>query len=230
MSRPVPFPDETRRQFLELFEPRDRSSVANVFYCAVRAGADNVTEVLATVAADLNDRVQRYSQYDEAWARRRKIVFTNRLLAETFAQYALDREKGDPDRLERFGRPKPEHDSHLEDLFAKTWQEWTTGHQTYGLELELTPQHEVWIYRIDFALVALKIAVELDGHAYHKTPEQRAHDAAKGRYLTMIGWLVFRFTGHEVHADPTGCAAELYKLALRRGAFEFPYEPIARKA
>jgi very-short-patch-repair endonuclease len=227
MSAPrvTAFPDEPHREFLALFDVKDRSSVANVFYEAVRNGASTVVEVQSTVAAILNQKVREYGQYDDSWARRRKIVFSNREPGARFAQYAIDRETGVvPKHV-----AAPEHDSHLEDFFAAAWRDFLATKNHSAFPLELVAQHRVGIYRLDFAIVGLKIAVELDGHDYHKTREQRAHDAAKGRFLTVCGWLVFRYTGDEVHADPQGCAAELYRLAVRRGAFEFPYEAIAGK-
>jgi very-short-patch-repair endonuclease len=224
-GKAVLFPDEQRRRFLDLFESRDRSTVANLFYEAVRDGAATTAEVLATASVRTNERVRETEKYDDAWVRRRRVFFSHRLEAEQFAAYALDRERG----LVPKHVAEPEHDSHLEDFFAATWADYlaTTSHAS--LPLELTAAHRVGVYRIDFTLVALRIAVELDGHDYHKTREQRAHDARKARFLTMVGWLVFRFTGDEVHADPQGCAAELYRLAVRRGAFDLPYEPIAKE-
>jgi tetratricopeptide (TPR) repeat protein len=61
-------------------------------------------------------------------------------------------------------------------------------------------------YYIDFAIVDRKIAIEIDGHDYHKTKEQRTHDAERDRALDLDGWRVIRFTGSEVKKDAIGCA------------------------
>lgn len=79
----------------------------------------------------------------------------------------------------------------------------------------MDPQYQVGKYRIDFALPYQKIAVEIDGHDYHKTKEQRTRDAARDRWLTINGWTVLRFTGSEVYKDPGACAAQARDLAFK---------------
>ena len=74
----------------------------------------------------------------------------------------------------------------------------------------VTPQHEIEPYRLDFSIQEYEIAIELDGHEYHKTKEQRTADAKRDRFFTSIGWTVLRFTGSEIHADVAGCALEVF--------------------
>jgi very-short-patch-repair endonuclease len=62
--------------------------------------------------------------------------------------------------------------------------------------------------------------VELDGHEWHKTKEQRGNDAARERWFATCGIPVHRFTGSQVHADPQGCVSEL--LNLLRGSASRP--------
>jgi very-short-patch-repair endonuclease len=76
----------------------------------------------------------------------------------------------------------------------------------------LEPQFYVGSYRIDFAVMPLKIAVEIDGHEYHSSVEQRTSDARRARHLQAKGWTVVRFTGSEVHADVERCVSELSRL------------------
>jgi very-short-patch-repair endonuclease len=76
----------------------------------------------------------------------------------------------------------------------------------------LRPQIDIGSYRVDFALMEKKIAIEIDGHEYHKTREQRTHDGQRERYLQLNGWRVIRFTGSEVYRNPTGCIDEVAKL------------------
>jgi len=80
----------------------------------------------------------------------------------------------------------------------------------------LVAQYPVGRYRIDFALPRLKLAVELDGHDYHKTKEQRTHDAKRDRALGADGWSVLRFTGSEVFRDPAQCVSEVSEEIRRR--------------
>lgn len=64
-----------------------------------------------------------------------------------------------------------------------------------------------------------KIAVEIDGHEYHSSVEQRTRDARRARHLQAKGWQVVRFTGSEVHADVAACVDELVRLI---GSLEAP--------
>jgi very-short-patch-repair endonuclease len=62
--------------------------------------------------------------------------------------------------------------------------------------------------------------VELDGHEWHKTKEQRGADAERERWFESHGIRVHRFTGSQVHADAAGCVTEL--LNVLRGAASRP--------
>lgn len=80
------------------------------------------------------------------------------------------------------------------------------------LDLHLYPQHPVGKYRLDFAIPDKLIAIELDGHEYHKTKYQRTHDAQRDRWLYGQGWHVLRFTGTEIYRDLDRCIDEICKL------------------
>jgi very-short-patch-repair endonuclease len=71
-------------------------------------------------------------------------------------------------------------------------------------------------YRLDFLVFydGGAVAVELDGHEYHKTKAQRQHDAQRDRWFLARGVRTMRWTGSEVAADPQRCVAEL-REALR---------------
>lgn len=62
----------------------------------------------------------------------------------------------------------------------------------------LTQQHRIGRYRVDFAHVAKKIAIEADGW-WHRSPEGAARDARRDSYLRSQGWLVLRVDDH--HGD-----------------------------
>jgi hypothetical protein len=72
----------------------------------------------------------------------------------------------------------------------------------------LHPQVVVGNYRVDLAIPEKKVAIELDGHEFHKSREQRTSDAQRERYLQRQGWQVIRFTGTEIHKDVLGCIDE----------------------
>lgn len=90
-------------------------------------------------------------------------------------------------------------DSPLEKLFYKL----------ACIDLRLMPQHPVGKYRLDFSIPDKMIAIELDGHDYHKTVEQRTHDAQRDRWLSKQGWTVLRFTGTEIFNYPDKCIDEI---------------------
>jgi very-short-patch-repair endonuclease len=77
------------------------------------------------------------------------------------------------------------------------------------------PQYRVGSYTLDLALAGPRIAVELDGHAYHASREQRTKDAKRDRFLVAEGWRVLRFTGSEVVDDPARCVSELCRIVRR---------------
>jgi very-short-patch-repair endonuclease len=66
-------------------------------------------------------------------------------------------------------------------------------------------------YRVDFLVFhdGRCIAVELDGHDYHKTKEQRSRDAERDRWLAARKIETLRWTGSQVFGDPRGCVTEL---------------------
>ncbi|MQL48790.1 DUF559 domain-containing protein [Photorhabdus khanii] len=93
-------------------------------------------------------------------------------------------------------------DSPLEKMFYKL----------AFLDLHIYPQYNVGKYRIDFAIPDKKIAIELDGHDYHKTKYQRTYDAQRDRWLFGEGWQVLRFTGTEIYKNLDGCIDEICNL------------------
>jgi len=93
-------------------------------------------------------------------------------------------------------------DSPLEQMF----------YELAFLDLHLYPQHPVGKYRLDFAIPDKHIAIELDGHEYHKTRYQRTHDAKRDRWLYGQGWHVLRFTGTEIHENLDRCIDEICAL------------------
>jgi very-short-patch-repair endonuclease len=59
-------------------------------------------------------------------------------------------------------------------------------------------QHPVGIYIADFACVAARLIVEVDG-ATHSSDAEVAHDLTRTKYLEQRGWRVFRVTNHEIY-------------------------------
>jgi very-short-patch-repair endonuclease len=75
-------------------------------------------------------------------------------------------------------------------------------------------------YRNDFLVFydGGVVAVELDGHEFHKTKEQRGHDAARDNWLAKRAIRVVRFTGTQVTADVNACIAELLDVVRQSQA------------
>lgn len=76
------------------------------------------------------------------------------------------------------------------------------------------PVPQLWIgdFRVDFGYTNEMIAIELDGHDYHSTKEQRGYDAKRDRFLQAQGWKVLRFTGSEVWKDTHAVVDEVNTL------------------
>lgn len=55
---------------------------------------------------------------------------------------------------------------------------------------------------IDIAFGREKVAIEIDGQAFHSSPEHRANDARKSNALAARGWIVLRFTWRMLVDDP----------------------------
>jgi hypothetical protein len=70
--------------------------------------------------------------------------------------------------------------------------------------------------KLDRAYPEVKLAVELDGAAYHTSPEDRRKDLARDRALAALGWVVLRFTYADVLRDPDGVRAKVLEVYRAR--------------
>lgn len=119
--------------------------------------------------------------------------------------------KKSPDQV-RFDRLAKLDESPIERLF------WQTGYRHLSRLGHFTPQVKIGPYRVDFVLdnipgvSLLKIVIELDGHEFHSTPEQRNYDTERDRYLLRRGWQVVRFTGSQINGNCVACVNEVAGL------------------
>lgn len=82
------------------------------------------------------------------------------------------------------------------------------------------PQAPIEIYFADFLIETCwnpfcyipDYIVEIDGHDYHKTKQQRHEDYERERFLLKRGYKVIRFTGSEVYVDAQRCANETIRI------------------
>lgn len=112
---------------------------------------------------------------------------------------------------------RPEFESTLEELVD-------SGLSRRGVR-GFEPQHVIrdrngrWLGRVDFGDVALRLAVEADGWAYHGMPGQQRRDKRRDRRLGREGWLVLRFTTDEILGDLGAVIDEILAVrATRRPA------------
>ncbi len=70
-------------------------------------------------------------------------------------------------------------------------------------------------YRIDVAFPAARLAIEVDGWAWHCDAERFRADRARQNALVNAGWRVLRFTWHDLTARPDRVVAEI-RAALAR--------------
>ncbi len=72
--------------------------------------------------------------------------------------------------------------------------------------------------RLDAAYLEARVAVELDGAAFHGSREARERDLRRDSALATLGWVVLRFSYARLMADPAGCRREIEAVVLARMA------------
>lgn len=102
--------------------------------------------------------------------------------------------------------------SPIEQAFSNAWESITEEDE----EMLLSSQYSIGRYRVDFAHVKTKTAIELDGFATHSSTKDIASDRKRQRWIEDQGWYVLRFGGKEIHEDVNKCVAEAYKVLQRR--------------
>jgi very-short-patch-repair endonuclease len=69
-------------------------------------------------------------------------------------------------------------------------------------------------WTIDFAFPDAKVAIEVDGWAYHSDVERFRADRSKGNALVRAGWRLLRFTWHDLVNRPQYVVAEIRAAVL----------------
>ena len=80
---------------------------------------------------------------------------------------------------------------------------------------KITPQAQIESFRVDFliecSMTGAKVVVECDGHNFHeRTKAQARNDRSRDRDLQALGYLILRYTGSEIFADPWACAFDIW--------------------
>lgn len=72
-------------------------------------------------------------------------------------------------------------------------------------------------YRLDIAIPAARLAVEVDGWEWHgKHKGDFTRDRERQNLLTLHGWRILRFTAGQIRSDVAGCV-EMIKQASMGG-------------
>lgn len=123
------------------------------------------------------------------------------------------------ENLRRRGMTDAPNPSVLESRFLRLLQQ--SGVQPVSLEVRAGPGGR---YRLDSKL-SEEVAVEVDGHAYHHSPEQKAEDERRRNRLRLSGLFVLVYTWRDVTYDGQRVVAEIREAlrlsqlrARRRGA------------
>ncbi|MQA34097.1 uncharacterized protein DUF559 [Modestobacter roseus] len=69
---------------------------------------------------------------------------------------------------------------------------------------------------LDAAWPGVKLAIELDGAAFHGGREQRERDLTRDAALAARGWLVLRFSHARLTREPAECQAEIAAVYQQR--------------
>ena len=69
---------------------------------------------------------------------------------------------------------------------------------------------------LDFAHLGLRIAIEVDGHAFHSDRNAFESDRRRQNALVLDGWLVLRFTWDQIVNDPAGVIATVVAAVTSR--------------
>ena len=109
--------------------------------------------------------------------------------------------------IQRFYRS----DSPLE---AAWWEAWCRAYDW----LPLAPQLEVLggRYRLDFAHLPSKTAIELDGFTYHGNEPEFQLDRQRDRELAAEGWQVIRFASCDLAHDLARCLEQAQAVIMER--------------
>ncbi|MEZ5230507.1 MAG: DUF559 domain-containing protein [Acidimicrobiales bacterium] len=69
---------------------------------------------------------------------------------------------------------------------------------------------------VDFAHLEARIILEADSRRWHATTQAMAEDRRRDRLAQQHGWIVLRFTWHELKQRPAAVAAEIRALVTAR--------------
>ena len=100
------------------------------------------------------------------------------------------------------------------ELFAAYWRMFGDG-EPLESEYRFDPVRK---WRLDFAHVAAKVGVEVDGGQWAKFGgrHMRDSDREKQNALARAGWLVFHFSPEMLEKDPQACIMQVAETVWER--------------
>jgi very-short-patch-repair endonuclease len=78
-----------------------------------------------------------------------------------------------------------------------------------------TLDHPFGAYDVDLVFLRERVAIEVDGWAWHTDPERFGRDRRKGNALVGEGWRLLRFTWHDLTTAPDRVLADIRRTLAR---------------
>jgi very-short-patch-repair endonuclease len=72
------------------------------------------------------------------------------------------------------------------------------------------------VVRLDAAIPELRVAIELDGAAFHGDQSARERDIRRDVALAALGWVVLRFSYRRIMTEPDACRREILEVLAAR--------------
>lgn len=92
--------------------------------------------------------------------------------------------------------------------YAERWFATSITNDNFLSTCSIIEQFPEGKYRIDFAFVDQRVAVEIDG-CQHELPEIRNKDLIRDAYLQSKGWSIYRIAWTLIHNNPKQCLNDL---------------------
>lgn len=114
--------------------------------------------------------------------------------------------------LDRLPELAEQTESGIEALFLELCEQ----HGVEPPQLQVPVMAAGRLRRVDFAYVAERIFVEIDGRASHGGLDQIAADGGRQNDLVAAGWLPIRFTSDQLRTQPESCIATVRRTRRLR--------------
>ena len=86
----------------------------------------------------------------------------------------------------------------------------------------IIPQYPILNYRVDFAFPVFKIAIEIDGKAYHSTKEQIENDYERQKNIENLGWLFYRIPAKKIlYDDPCCWIGDVFDFVINQNNWRY---------